>query len=135
MSDGSQTLSADTTTTTIPIKQQNFLRRYRVPFIVGGPVVIIAAVAFLIITGGRYQSTDNAYVQVAKAPVSSSVGGRVVEVLVKENQHVEVGQPLFRIDAQDFQVEADQVVGHALEGDVAAIRRNGRQAAGAVYSK
>jgi len=109
VSDGSQRLSADTTTTVAPAaKEQSFLRRYRVPIIVGGPVLIIAVAAWVLISGARYQSTDNAYVQVAKAPVSSSVGGRVIEVLVKENQHVEAGQPLFRIDAQDFAVEADQ---------------------------
>src|SRR5262245_54146595 len=78
------------------------------PLILGGPIAIIAVVVFLIVTGGRYQSTDNAYIQMAKAPVSSSVGGRVIQVSVQENQHVDAGQPLFRIDSQDFTVEADQ---------------------------
>ena len=108
MSDGSQRLSADTTASPVNDKEQSFLRRYRLPMIIGGPVALIAVVAFLVISGGRYQSTDNAYVQMAKAPVSSSVGGRVLAVSVKENQHVDVGQPLFRIDSQDFAVEADQ---------------------------
>ena len=111
MSDGSQRLSADTTTQTAtikPAKKGGVLRALRVPLILGGPLLIGAGVAYFILTGGRYESTDNAYVQIAKAPVSSSVGGRVIEVLVKENQHVDVGQPLFRIDAQDFAVEAEQ---------------------------
>jgi membrane fusion protein, multidrug efflux system len=81
---------------------------WRMPLILLGPVIIIGIAGYLFLTGGRYQSTDNAYVQVAKAPVSSNVGGRVVAVLVKENQKVEAGQPLFRLDKVDFEVEADQ---------------------------
>lgn len=111
MSDGSQRLSADTTTQTAtirPAKKGGAMRALRVPLILGGPLLIGAGVGYFILTGGRSESTDNAYVQIAKAPVSSSVGGRVIEVLVKENQHIEMGQPLFRIDAQDFDVEAEQ---------------------------
>ncbi len=104
MSDGSQRL-ADTGTTEKP---QGFLRRNRLLLILAGPLVIAGVVAYFILTGGRYEGTDNAYVQVAKTAVSSSVGGRVLEVLVKENQQVAAGQPLFRIDAQDYQAEADQ---------------------------
>lgn len=111
MSDGSQRLSADTTTQTAsikPAKKGGLMRALRVPLILGGPLLIAAGVGYFIITGGKTESTDNAYVQIAKAPVSASVGGRVLEVLVKENQSVEAGQPLFRIDAQDFAAEADQ---------------------------
>ncbi|MEP7210943.1 MAG: HlyD family secretion protein [Alphaproteobacteria bacterium] len=89
-------------------KQQSFLRRFRVVFIAGGPLLIVAIAAYFILTGGRFESTDNAYVQVAKSPVSASVGGRVTDVLVHENQKVTKGQPLFRIDSQDFAVAADQ---------------------------
>jgi membrane fusion protein (multidrug efflux system) len=104
VSDGSQQLSETATAA----KSKGFLRAIRVPLILAGPIAIAGVVAYMFLTGGRYQSTDNAYIQVAKAPVSSSVGGRVIEVLVKENQRVEVGQPLFRIDAVNFDVEADQ---------------------------
>jgi membrane fusion protein (multidrug efflux system) len=89
-------------------KQQSFLRRYRAIFIAGGPILIAGAAAFFILTSGKFQSTDNAYVQMAKAPVSASVGGRVTAVMVHENQRVQAGQPLFTLDAQDFVAEADQ---------------------------
>ncbi len=108
MSDGSQTLSADTTTSMKAAKAPSAMRSLRFPIIVGGPLLIAGVVGYILVSGSRYQSTDNAYIQMAKAPVSSSVGGRVLEVRVKENQRVEAGQPLFRIDAQDFAVEADQ---------------------------
>ena len=49
------------------------LRRLRWPLILGGPLLIAAAVAYFMITGGHYQSTDNAYVQIAKVPVAPSI--------------------------------------------------------------
>jgi len=77
------------------------LRRWRWPLIVAGPLLILAAVAYVVLTGGRYQSTDNAYVQIAKTPVAPSIAGRVVEIYVRENQIVRRGQVLFRLDPRD----------------------------------
>jgi len=84
----------------------SFLRRYRWPLMVGGPLVILAIVAWFVITGGRYQSTDDAYVQIAKAPVAPSIAGRVTDIYVHENQVVRKGQLLFRLDSRDFQANA-----------------------------
>jgi len=83
------------------------LRRWRWPLIVGGPLLILAAVAYFVLTGGHYQSTDNAYVQIAKTPVAPSVAGRVVEIYVHENQFVRKGQVLFRLDPRDMQANAE----------------------------
>ena len=80
----------------------SLLRRLRWPLIVGGPLVILATVAYFVITGGHYQTTDNAYVQIAKVPVAPSIGGRVTEIYVHENQFVRRGTVLFRIDPRDF---------------------------------
>lgn len=54
--------------------------------------------------GGRFVETDNAYIKAQKVPVSSSVPGTVKEVLVQENQTVQAGQPLFRIDPAQFRI-------------------------------
>ena len=78
------------------------LRRWRWPLILGGPILILAIVAYFVLTGGRYQSTDNAYVQIAKTAVAPSIGGRVTEIYVRENQAVKKGQVLFRLDARDY---------------------------------
>ena len=86
--------------------RESFLRRWRWPLMVGGPILILAVVAYFIITGGRFQSTDDAYVQIAKAPVAPSIGGRVTDIYVKENQVVRKGQVLFRLDSRDFQANA-----------------------------
>ncbi|MFM8820571.1 MAG: HlyD family secretion protein [Phenylobacterium sp.] len=67
----------------------------------GGPLVIAAAIAWYLLTLGRFQTTDNAFVQVAKTPVAPSISGRVVVIYVRENQAVKKGQVLFRLDARD----------------------------------
>ena len=86
--------------------RQSFLRRWRWPLMIGGPLIILAVVAWFVVTGGRYQSTDDAYVQIAKVPVAPSIGGRVTDIYVKENQFVRKGQVLFRLDSRDFQANA-----------------------------
>lgn len=81
--------------------------RLRWPLIVGGPVLVIALVAYLIIVSGRTETTENAYVQIAKTPVAPSIGGRVVDIYVKENQTVRRGEVLFRLDLRDAQANLD----------------------------
>ena len=70
---------------------------------IAGPLVILAALAWYLLTLGQFQTTDNAFVQVAKTPVAPSISGRVVEIFVRENQAVKKGQVLFRLDARDAQ--------------------------------
>ncbi len=53
-------------------------------------------------------STDNAYVHLDKVSVSSEVGGKITAVMVKENQHVNAGDLLFRIDPLPFQLQLAQ---------------------------
>jgi membrane fusion protein (multidrug efflux system) len=50
------------------------------------------------ITGGQVVSMDDAYVEADKVGVSTDVSGIVAEVGVTENQHVEAGQVLYRLD-------------------------------------
>jgi membrane fusion protein (multidrug efflux system) len=86
--------------------RESFLRRFRWPLMIGGPLIILLVVGYFILTGGRFQSTDDAYVQIAKDPVAPSVGGRVTDIYVHENQFVRKGQVLFRLDSRDFQATA-----------------------------
>jgi membrane fusion protein (multidrug efflux system) len=82
--------------------------RLRWPLLIGGPVIVIAGVAYFVLTGGRYQSTDDAYVQAARTPISANVSARVVELDVKDNQQVKRGDVLFRLDDRDFKVAEAQ---------------------------
>jgi membrane fusion protein (multidrug efflux system) len=79
------------------------LRWVRWPLIIIGPVAIIAAVAWFWVNSARSEITDNAYVQVAKAPVAASIAGRVTDIYVHENQPVKKGQLLFRLDAREYE--------------------------------
>ena len=106
-----------------------FIRRWRWPLIVAGPLLIVAIVAYFILTGGRTQTTDNAYVQIAKAPVAPSIAGRVTDIYVHENQYVKRGQVLFRLDARDMQANAEAAAATVANASlqVRALRASYRQ--------
>ncbi len=52
--------------------------------------------------------TDNAYLQADSVAASPRVGGTVVQVLVDDNQQIEAGQPLVRLDDRRYRAEYDQ---------------------------
>src|ERR1700689_4695806 len=54
--------------------------------------------AYWYITGGQVVSMDDAYVEADKVGISTDVPGIVTEVGVRENQHVQAGQILYRLD-------------------------------------
>lgn len=76
----------------------------RLVLLVGVPLLAGAAALALWLQGGRYQETENAYVKAHIIAVSADVSGRVVEVLVKDNQPVAAGALLFRIDPAPFEL-------------------------------
>lgn len=90
-------------------------RAVQLVLIIVGPVLILAGAWWLWTNRGKSEVTDNAYVQVAKAPVAPSIGGRVTDVYVHENEAVKRGQLLFRLDGRDFQ--ANVAAGQAAVAD------------------
>lgn len=72
------------------------------------PILLIAAGVTYYIVNNHYISTDNAYVQQDKVSVSAEVGGRIVEVAVRENQFVKAGDLLFRIDPEPYKLALAQ---------------------------
>ncbi len=67
------------------------------------PAVAVVAGGYWWLSGGRYISTDNAYVGAQKALITPYVSGPIVAIHVKEGQHVNVGDPLFDIDPAPFE--------------------------------
>lgn len=58
---------------------------------------------------GRFvESTDNAYVQGEITRVSSQLAARVDQVLVQDNQHVEQGQLLVKLEPDDFRLALER---------------------------
>src|SRR6185437_13238691 len=81
-------------------------RLRRVLMIGGVAIVAVVSLAFYL-TGGRYVTTDDAYVKAAQLMVSTDVSGLVKEVNVHQGQHVKAGQILFRLDPKPFQIAFD----------------------------
>ncbi len=67
------------------------------------PALAIAGGLAWWVNGGRYVSTDNAYVGADKALITPYVTGPVVAVHVIEGQHVKAGDPLFDLDPAPYQ--------------------------------
>jgi membrane fusion protein, multidrug efflux system len=82
-----------------------FLRaRLRFILLVGLPAIaLIAGLAFWL-SGGRYISTDNAYVGAQKVLITPDISGKLIHVLVREGQHVNAGDALFEIDPVPFRL-------------------------------
>src|SRR5271163_528904 len=77
------------------------------------PLVLIGA-GYWYVTGGQTVSMDDAYVESDKVGVSTDVAGIVRDVDVSENQLVETGQVLYRLDDLPFQLavaRADAQIG------------------------
>jgi membrane fusion protein (multidrug efflux system) len=83
------------------LRQPKTLRRLLLAF---GPLVVLVGGLFAYTAGGRYVSTDNAYVHAGKLTVATDVSGIVADVAVKESQKVEKGQVLFTLDQEPFRI-------------------------------
>jgi membrane fusion protein (multidrug efflux system) len=70
------------------------------------PFGLIAG-AYWYVTGGQVMSTDDAYVQAETVGVSTDVSGIVQAVEVTDNQRVDPGQVLYRLDPRQFQIALD----------------------------
>ncbi|MCY4318773.1 MAG: HlyD family secretion protein [Alphaproteobacteria bacterium] len=62
------------------------------------PLAAIAVGAYAYLTGGRYVTTENAYVKNDIVQVSADIEGRVVKVAVRDHEEVRSGDLLFRLD-------------------------------------
>nr|WP_249781039.1 HlyD family secretion protein [Bradyrhizobium sp. dw_78] len=67
------------------------------------PLVLIVG-AFWYVIGGQTISMDDAYVEADKVGVSTDVAGIVKQVAVAENQYVEAGQILYRLEDLQFRL-------------------------------
>lgn len=55
-------------------------------------------------TGGRFMSTDDAYVDADKVGISTDISGIVRDVDVHDNEQVSAGQVLYRLDPLQFEI-------------------------------
>ena len=83
-------------------------RLRRIALMASVPLLLVGGAAYYYVVNDHYVSTDNAYVQQDKVSVSAEVGGRIVEVAVRENQRVNAGDLLFRVDPEPFRIAMAQ---------------------------
>ena len=81
-----------------------WLKRHRRLLLIGVPALALVIVACIYLSGGRYVSTDDAYVQAARTDISANVSGRVTEIDVRDNQLVHAGDVLFKLDDRDYTI-------------------------------
>ena len=93
----------------IPIDEPKLPSRWRrLGLMVSVPLLLVGGGVTYYVLNDHYVSTDNAYVQQDKVSVSAEVGGRIIEVAVKENQDVKAGDLLFRIDPEPYRIAVAQ---------------------------
>ena len=85
---------------------------YRRPGIMAVLALVIIVVAVVAVLwwrhSRRYESTDDAYIDIVSEVVSSQVPGRVTRVLVDDNQDVAAGAVLVELDAADYNARLHQ---------------------------
>lgn len=99
-------------------------------------LVLLAGVAvalWVLFSGGRYVETDNAYVKAVRIQISPEVSGRVAAVMVEENQLVEKGAELFRIDDEPLRIALEKadaelaLIRDQIDAMRAALRQNAEE--------
>lgn len=93
---------------TVPAKPARRSRWRRYLLMAALPLLVAVGGGYEYVVGGRFVSTDNAYVQQDKVTISPDVSGRIVEVAVRENQPVSRGAVLFRIDDEPYRLALQQ---------------------------
>jgi membrane fusion protein (multidrug efflux system) len=83
-------------------------RKRRLGLMLSVPVLIVLGAGGYWLTGGRYETTENANLKQAHISVASDISGRVVSVNVADNQVVKVGQVLFKVDDEPYRLALAQ---------------------------
>ncbi|WP_420470225.1 HlyD family secretion protein [Brevundimonas sp. FT23042] len=109
------------------------------------PLIIAGVIALGLVVGGvvwwqgkqRWEATDNAFVQADTTSLSPQVEGYVVEVLVADNQRVEAGQVLIRLDDADAKARLAQAEANlaALEAAVSNVDARAEQEQAMIASR
>ena len=104
--------AASTASVDDTVRQSRRRSRWRRRFLmVSVPVLLVAGGGYVWLTGGRFVTTDNAYVHQPLISVAAEVSGRIVAVNVSENEYIAAGAAMFRIDPTPYRIALDQADG------------------------
>ncbi|MDY6982999.1 MAG: HlyD family secretion protein [Pseudomonadota bacterium] len=89
-----------------------------------GPIAVAAVGGWLWLHGGRFVSTDNAYLKTEMVTVSTELSGRIVEIFGKDNTRVEAGQLLLRLDDEIHRIRLAEAEANIakVRSDIASLR-------------
>lgn len=74
------------------------------------PCLAVAGAVLVWLWGGRYVTTENAYVKADIARVSAEVTGRVMQVMITDHSHVKKGDVLVKLDDAPFKIALEKAV-------------------------
>lgn len=80
------------------------MRALRPLALFGVPVLVLAGALAFWLQGGRYASTENAFIKADIAQIASDVAGRIVEVRVRDHATVAAGDLLLRLDPEPYRL-------------------------------
>jgi membrane fusion protein (multidrug efflux system) len=97
------------------------VKSHKLAFALGTIVLIAAIVGATLwwLQARHYESTDDAFVDARPVAISSLVSGMIVDVPVTDNQLVQAGTVLARIDDRDYRAAVDQAQAQVDEGRAA----------------
>lgn len=127
-------MATNSESTSGPTSAANRRRTRRRGLLLAGPLLLIAVGLFWYLHTGRIVSSDNAYVHADKLTVAPEIAGTVTEVAVRDNEHVTVGQLLFKLDDEPYRIARAQAVAQleAVRLDLASLRATYRQKVAAI---
>ncbi|MGN6749655.1 MAG: HlyD family secretion protein [Xanthobacteraceae bacterium] len=89
--------------------RQRFRKRYGfASLLVGGGLIGAVLLAAWWLHARNYESTDDAFIDSRTVQISAQVGAAIVEVPVTDNQVVDAGTELVRLDDRDYVAQRDQ---------------------------
>ncbi|MBM3599748.1 MAG: HlyD family secretion protein [Alphaproteobacteria bacterium] len=93
------------------------------------PVAVAVVGVHIYLAGGRYVRTDNAYVRADKVTLGTDVSGVVAEISVRNDQRVEAGQILFRLNDESYRLALAGAMAQlvTVRNDIEALRATYRQ--------
>jgi membrane fusion protein (multidrug efflux system) len=89
-------------------KKSGFARYRRMLLLVVLPILAVIGGFVFYLQGGRYVTTDDAYVGAQKVLITPDISGKIVKIVVKEGQQVSQGDELFEIDPVPYRLAVDQ---------------------------
>ena len=83
-------------------------KRLRMMLLIILPLIALIGGVTVYLLGGRYISTDNAYVGAQKVLITPDISGKITHVAVIEGQHVKPGDELFTLDPVPYRLALRQ---------------------------